>query len=169
MKYYGNIEVRGDWSIIGIAEDYGEPEDTINPLNPAVPHRRELLYSGFVTWGEVDETVSIGQGLYLRFHRMKTSQRWLLALANSSATMPCRGIALEDGVRGRRIPILRFGSCYNPRGNYRASNLYISDTTRGLITSDIPTKINSIVQCIGFAKGYKVGFFDFNHGTVQIG
>lgn len=147
MKYFGDIHIKGDNSIIGL---------NANPTE-------ENPYSGWVTYDIVDESIELGQALCLDFE----NNRWKLASCDNFNTMPAMGIALTQGVRGRKIPILRYGLAYLDRFVFRGPCIYVG--LNGQIQTDPPQEIGQIIQCIGTRKTERIGIFDFNIATIQVG
>lgn len=149
MRYFGNINVRGEKSIITL-----DPWPDAN--NP---------YSGWVSWEPAIGVTTTGQALYYD----KNSKVWRLACANSQATMPCRAISVESPNQNGEWGILRFGTFYTPRYNWNGQSLFIDPVKPGFITDIQPSGIGQFVQIIGTAKDYRVGFFDFCPIYVEVG
>lgn len=149
MRYYGNLHVKGDSSILGLN------------ANPNIQNP----YSGWVTYDIVGENVYQGAGLYFDL----ASNNWKICNALNLNTLPCRGVALEDTSSGKKCPILRYGIVYIGRWNFLNSWLYISENSNGAISHERPTSIGSYVQCVGTAKGRRVAILDFCTAVVEVG
>lgn len=147
MKVIGNLQVLGDKSLFKFNP---------NPDNAA--------YSGFITNELCSVNVTFGQALYYDTSLFA----WKLAQANSSSTMPCRGIALETVTAGNSCNILRFGTVKLSSWSFTGSFIYVSATTAGLITSTAPSTSGQIVQTIGSPINLTIGYFDFNSMMVQL-
>lgn len=151
MRFYGGIQAKGDKSVI-----------TLNPF----PDQEEP-YSGWISWEFVNSNVRyIGQAVYYDI----SDHLWKLACANSRSTMPCRGILCNNTPNNNgEYPILRFGSLYTDRYNFRNQSLFVDSKTPGKITDIQPSSVGDYVQIIGFSKDYRIGVYDFCPIMVEVG
>lgn len=149
MRYFGNIHIKGDSSIIGLN------------ANPNIQNP----FSGWVTYDYVGESVYQGAALYFDLN----TKTWKISNSLDFNTMPARGVALEDSVSGVKCPILRYGIVYIGRWNFLNSWLYISEKSKGGITHEKPSLIGSYVQCVGTAKDRRVAILDFCSSIVEVG
>lgn len=148
MRTIGNLEVLGNRSIIKI--------------NPNITNNYQ--YSGIITTELVGVNVRPSKCLYFDY----TNLYWKLANANSSNTMPCRGIALETKNSGEYCKILRFGTLRSDGWNLNTNMIYVSDSIDGEIVITPPTTSGSFVQIIGTPTSLNTGFFDFNSIFIQL-
>ena len=149
MRVIGNLQVHGPESII-----------RLNP-NP----QNNLEYSGYVMEDIVGMSVIAGQALY---YDIITSS-WKVCQANSSSTIPCRGLALETKSINDLCLILKMGTVKFDSWNFTDNNkLYVSATTAGLITHVQPNQSGNIVQIIGVPLKNNVGYFDFCPTAVEL-
>lgn len=149
MRYFGNIQVRGEKSLITL-------DPTPNSSNP---------YSGWISWEKTSGVTGIGQALYYD----KVTKLWKLAKADSINTMPCRAISVELPNKNGDWGILRFGTSYLVKYHWLGQSLYVDSITSGKITDIQPSSIGSIVQVIGTTKDDNIAFFDFCPICVEVG
>ena len=142
MKVIGNLEIMGQRSII--------------QMNSSPASNQEC--SGWISEEFVDENVTVGQVLFFNLD----TQRWKLANASSSDTMPARAIAMDNITAGSSGRLLRFGTMRLDSQNFNTPYVYVSATTSGALTPIAPATSGSIVQKIGTPLKNNVAWFDFN-------
>ena len=149
MRVVGNLQVQGPNSII-----------RLNP-NP----QKNLEYSGYIVEDIVSMSVIASQALYYDI----ASFSWKISQANSTNTMPCRGIALETKTAGNICLILKMGIVRFNDWNFSSNNkLYVSATGPGGVTHIQPSSSGNIVQVIGYPLKHNVGYFDFCPTAVEL-
>jgi DUF4097 and DUF4098 domain-containing protein YvlB len=107
-----------------------------------------------------DGSAVFGNALYIAadFHYERCD-------ADAEATMPCRGIALEDG-SGSKL-ILRRGKIRDDTWNWSAGPIYVSTTTGGL-TQSAPSGSGDVVQVVGHALSADIAYIDVMRDYVVI-
>lgn len=153
MKVVGNLQILGQKSII-----------KFNP-DPS----KNLEYSGWISDGIADQNLTKGQ--LVCYNTMRYT--WALAKADDLATLPARGIALDDIIAGDTGKILRFGTFRNDwsKSTYNLTTpfIYVSPTDAGEYTKDCPNIPGQYIQKIGSPVKNNVGWFDFNTTIFKIG
>ena len=120
------------------------------------------------TGNGLDATVTVdgnslgfGAALY-----MASDGNYEEAFATSTATMPCRVLALETGTGSKKV--LHTGYIRDDSWDWTPGlDVYVS-TTSGTLTQTVVSGTGEQVQIVGYALSADTMFFDPNYGMVEI-
>lgn len=95
-------------------------------------------------------TISKGQALYISGTHNANVAEVDLAMADSSSTMPCIGVAYSDLASGEEGFAVVLGKANGIAANFTAGDiLYVSPTVAGGLTNTKPTSASHLIQNVG--------------------
>lgn len=122
--------------------------------------------NGYYINDQVDENAF---GLMCALH-VDSDGNWIEAHADSAATMPCKGLALETGTGVKNILLRGFVRDDTWAWATVGSEVYVSDTTSGGLVdaASIPASTGDQVQRVGIVMSADVIYFDPDNTVIEI-